>query len=104
MESLALGGSEKEIRDEVVTTALEHHLMSKYTSLVAVDERVAKPAHEKLSHQRVKNHLPQGWQPSAVFAGGPQTATKSSFLILLGCLLLLMALIVQLRNRQWKCV
>jgi Ca-activated chloride channel homolog len=102
MESLALGGSEKEIRDEVVTTALEHHLMSKYTSLVAVDERVTKPAAEKLSHQRVKNHLPQGWKASAVFAGGPQTATKSSFLIFLGCLLLLMASIVQLRNRQCK--
>ncbi len=104
MESLALGGSEKEIRDEVVTTALEHHLMSKYTSLVAVDERVTKPAHEKLAKKRVKNHLPQGWKASAVFAGGPQTATKSSFLIFLGCMLLLMVLIVQLRDRQWKCV
>ena len=104
MESLALGGSEKEIREKVVKTALEHHLMSKYTSLVAVDERVTKPVDRKLSHERVKNHLPQGWQPSAVFAGGPQTATKSSFLILLGCMLLLMVLIVQLIHRQRKCV
>ena len=104
MESLALGGSEEEIRGEVVTTALEHHLMSKYTSLVAVDERVTKPAAKKLSHQGIKNHLPQGWLASAVFAGGPQTATKSSLLIVFGCMFLLLSLIVFIRNRQAQCV
>jgi len=103
MESLALGASEKEIREEVVTTALEHHLMSKYTSLVAVDERVTKPAGEKMSSQGVQNHLPKGWQASSVFAGGPQTATKSSLLIVFGCMFLLLSLLFYLRNRhtQW---
>jgi len=104
MESLALGASEEETRKEVVTTALEHHLMSKYTSLVAVDEQVTKPAGEKLSSQSIKNHLPQGWQASAVFAGGPQTATKSSLLIVFGCMFLLLSLIFYIRNRQTQCV
>ena len=104
MESLALGASKKETREQVVATALEHHLMSKYTSLVAVDEYVTKPAAEKLSHQSIKNHLPQGWQPSAIFAGAPQTATNSSLLIVFGCMSLLLSLIFYIRNRHVQCV
>ncbi|MFT5699745.1 MAG: Ca-activated chloride channel family protein [Desulforhopalus sp.] len=104
MESLALGGSKDQIRQDVVSTALEHHLMSRYTSLVAVDTRVARPPLEKDISLGVKNHLPQGWQPSMMFAGGPQTGTQSSFLIFLGCMLLLFCLIFRKTINPWRSV
>ena len=104
MESLALGGNKEQIREDVVATALEHHLMSKYTSLVAVDKRVTRPVNEKMSRQNVKNHLPQGWQPAPVFAGGPQTSTPSSFLIVLGSILLIVCLMLHMIKKPWQSV
>ena len=97
MESLALGGRPSEIRKEVVHTALEHHLMSKYTSLVAVDENPSRPEGQPLGKGVVKNHLPQGWQSSPIFAGGLQTATPSFFLKVTGFLLLLISSLMYLR-------
>lgn len=100
MEAMALGGSKDDLRKEVVETALEHHLMSKYTSLVAVDDRVVRPVDKALSEESVKNHLPQGWQASAIYAGGPKTATPSSFLLLVGSMLLLLAVFIRVRVSQ----
>ena len=104
MESLALGESEEKIRPKVVATALEHHLMSKYTSLVAVDDMVTKPAGKRGVNKDVKNHLPLGWQAEAVFGGGPQTGTASSLLILLGCMLLFVSLILHMISKKEQSV
>ena len=93
MESLALGAESTEVRKVVRTTALEHHLVSKYTSLVAVDTTISRPARENVDQAPVPTLLPQGWQPQAVFGGGPQTATSSQLLIAVGSGLLLLALI-----------
>ncbi|BHH85690.1 marine proteobacterial sortase target protein [Desulforhopalus sp. 52FAK] len=102
MECLALGGSKEEIRKEVVETALQHHLMSKYTSLVAVDERVVRPDAEQLKERAVKNHLPKGWQASAIYGGGSQTATPSALLLFIGSVLLLLSLLLYGRSCQHK--
>jgi Ca-activated chloride channel family protein len=103
MESLALGADGEKVREEVLKTALEHHLVSKYTSLVAVDTVVSKPkqsenetglAEDAAVQVAVKTHLPHGWQAAAVFGGGSQTATPATLRMLVGVCLLAMACLV----------
>jgi Ca-activated chloride channel family protein len=102
MESLALGADRDKVREEVLKTALEHHLVSKYTSLVAVDSVVSRPKEAKEMQAAVKTHLPQGWQATAVFGGGSQTATPATLRLLVGVSLLAMAgLISFCRRRRW---
>lgn len=100
MEELALGGSAEEIRKVVVDTALQHHLVSKYTSLVAVDSVVSRPAGDKVVETAVKTHLPAGWQASAVFGGTARTATPASLRLRMGGLLLIMACIILVFRRS----
>ncbi len=116
MESLALGGDGEKVRDEVVKTALKHHLVSKFTSLVAVDTVISKPGQSenemKITEDAavqvaVKTHLPQGWQAAAVFGGGSQTATPATLRMLVGISLLAMACILSAllslsRRRKWQ--
>lgn len=103
MEALALGADPAKVREVVVQTALTHHLVSKYTSLVAVDSQISRPQEEKEVQAAVKTHLPQGWQATAVFGGGAKTATPASFRLLFGCIFLVMAGVIDfLWNRRWQ--
>lgn len=85
---------EDEVRRQVVDVALRHHLVSKYTSLVAVDVTPARPATESLDQQEVPTELPNGWSrqqqavprpPGAL----PQGATAGRLELLLALLLTL---------------
>ena len=98
MESLALGAEREKVREEVLKTALEHHLVSKYTSLVAVDRLVSRAKEEKVVQAPVKTHLPQGWQATAVFGGGSQTASPAAMRLLVGACLLAMAGLICIRR------
>ncbi|GAB6043372.1 marine proteobacterial sortase target protein [Endothiovibrio diazotrophicus] len=81
------------LRGEVVTTALRHHLVSRFTSLVAVDKRPARPAGAPLERHTLKSNLPHGWSHEKVF-GMAHTATPSWLHLLLGSLCLLLAALV----------
>ena len=59
------------VRAEALGVALEHRLVTRYTSLVAVDEEVARPRGEELEITEVPRELPQGWDAEKVF-GMPQ--------------------------------
>lgn len=106
MEALALGADREKVREEVLKTALEHHLVSKYTSLVAVDSVVSRAKEEKGVKEvqaPVKTHLPEGWQATAVFGGGSQTASPAAMRLLVGACLLTMAGLISLsRRRRWQ--
>jgi Ca-activated chloride channel family protein len=104
MEALALGADKERVREVVLKTALKHHLVSKYTSLVAVDNRISRPGSNGLVQRAVKTHLPQGWKADAIFGGAPQTATPAGQRLLIGCLLLLTAALVALIRRGSRCV
>ncbi len=56
------------IKQEVTSTALHHHLVSRYTSLVAVDVTPVNVT-ELLYQQRMKNNLPHGWKNSLASNG-----------------------------------
>lgn len=79
-------------RKAIVDTALAHHLVSKYTSLVAVDKTPVRPAGDPLSKEQVPNLLPYGQSMNAIF-GFPATATPAALLQLRGIALILLALL-----------
>jgi Ca-activated chloride channel family protein len=80
-------------RKAVIDTAITHHLVSKYTSLVAVDKTPVRPAGDPLASEQVPNLLPYGQSMNAIF-GFPATATNAAVLQQRGLLLLLAALLM----------
>jgi Ca-activated chloride channel family protein len=86
-------GGGAEIRDAIVDTAIEHHLVSKYTSLVAVDKTPVRPAGDPLASEQVPNLMPYGQSTSRIF-GFPATATSAPMLRVTGSLWLLAALLL----------
>ena len=74
-------------------TALAHHLVSRYTSLVAVDKTPVRPAGEPLSSEQVANLMPYG-QSGSVILGFPATATNGPGMRFNGMLLLAAALLL----------
>ena len=93
MDAERRGGEPQEIRAAIVDTALTHHLVSKYTSLVAVDKTPVRPANDPLASELVPNLMPYGQSTNAIF-GFPATATNAPALRLLGLLSLLAALLL----------
>jgi Ca-activated chloride channel family protein len=79
-------GQQVELRQAVIDLALRHHLVSKYTSLVAVETVPARPEHQPLLSHAMKTNLPHGMQYEAIF-GWPQTATPAALYLLLGTLM-----------------
>lgn len=90
------------LRDEVVSTGLTYHLVSPYTSLVAVDVTPARRQNELLKRHSLQTNLPKGWSYDHVF-GLPQTATPAAMHLTTGLLLLLLASIAGLRVRRQSC-
>ena len=72
------------VRDAVLGLALEHHLVSAYTSLVAVDRTPRRPQSSDLETAALPTRLPAGWSATAVFGRLPTTATPAPMLLLLG--------------------
>lgn len=99
MDRLREGAPENEVRDAVVGVALQHHLVSKFTSLVAVDRTPARGGDAPLRSASVPANLPEGWNYEAVFGELPRGATGVRFDFLAGVLLLLMARLLWLRAR-----
>jgi Ca-activated chloride channel family protein len=87
IDSRVAGTDEALIRKLVVDTALEHHLVSPYTSLVAVDKTPARSA-AALERRNLDNTAPAGAQWAAAM---PQTATPAPLLRALGAAVLLVA-------------
>ena len=85
------GGKSEEVRADILETALTHHLVSKYTSLIAVDKTPVRPAGDPLSSEQVPNLMPYGQSTNAIF-GFPATATDAPALRIMGLAWLLSAL------------
>ncbi len=65
------GASAERIDAEVLQTALDFHLVSRLTSLVAVDVTPARPADEALAAREVPLMVPHGWDFEAVMNRNP---------------------------------
>ena len=84
------GVAEDEVRRAVVEVALAHGLVSRYTSLVAVDVTPVRPDDARLWTHALETNLPEGWDYTAVFGLG-QGATPAPLHLALGLGALLLA-------------
>lgn len=94
MNQLNAGTEQNGIRQLIADTALEHHLVSKFTSLVAVDVTPARTREQLLKSGAVPVNLPAGWDYEKVFGRLPRTATDASMHLLSGLVLLLASLML----------
>lgn len=75
----SLGRLTPEAADKaILAVALEHHLVSRVTSLVAVDKTPARAPGEKLTRAEVPINLPAGWDYDKVFGEQPQTFERDA--------------------------
>ena len=93
MDQQHYGQDEAATKQAVLDVALPHHLVSKYTSLVAVDVTPVRPADKLLQAHAMKTNLPDGQDYQAIFEL-PQTATSGQLQILLGLAALLVAWLI----------
>ena len=92
------GLSEDDTRTAVIHVALEHHLVSAYTSLVAVDVTPVRPGDAPLDSHALPTNLPHGWEYTAVFGMG-QGATPGPLHVVLGLGLLTLAAVAVILRR-----
>ncbi len=93
------GADAMQTRKAVIDTAMQHHLVSKYTSLVAIDKTPARPASAVLNKDLVANLLPYGQSHQAI-TGFPATATNAALHRFIGVVCILLATLLLLL-RVW---
>jgi Ca-activated chloride channel homolog len=60
----------EEADERILALALDHHLVSRLTSLIAVDKTPSRPEGARLTQAEIPLNLPAGWEFDKVF--GPQ--------------------------------
>jgi Ca-activated chloride channel family protein len=83
MDDRIMGQDPESVRHAIVHIALTHHLVSTYTSLVAVDVTPARAHDHSLRTHLLKTNLPHGQQYEAIF-GLPKTASNGPLHVLIG--------------------
>ena len=125
-DGLSEGRDPIQVRAKALAVALEHELVTRYTSLVAVDDRIARPRGEGLKSGEIERNLPAGWSYEHVFGadaakmklrqmppgllrktstgttaiGLPQTASPATLKALIGLGLLLTGIVLLLVLRR----
>jgi len=92
-------------RAEIITVALAHGLVTRYTSLVAVDRTPVRSSSMELASAPVPTLLPDGWIADSVLSAAaplPQTATPAALELRTGLVALAFGvlLLVALRERR----
>ena len=78
------------VQADITSLALDYHLISKFTSLVAVDVTPSKPANKALTTQIVTKKVKAA-----------KTATNSTLWMLLGLIVMLFAVFTRKRTTAW---
>jgi len=92
--SIKHGDSEK-YRNEILSLALENNLVSRYTSFVAVEEKIRRPANKPIHSNAIPNIMPAGSQQAVPHAN---TATPAQLLFILGALTLCGFLMLKIKE------
>jgi Ca-activated chloride channel family protein len=87
-----------EIRASIIAHAIRYHLVTRFTSLVAVEEVVVNTSGESQTVP-VPTELPAGWEMEKVF-GPPATGTADAFLETLGIILLAAGIMLSFLTRK----
>jgi len=102
MDRMREGEKEAVIKPAVIDVALQHHLVSRYTSLVAVDVTPSRPIDAELDSKALPVNLPTGQVHTKIFGRHAQTATPAQLQIIIGTILLLVAFIVSHRKQLMR--
>ena len=79
-----------ETRQKIIDLGLEHHLVTQFTSLVAVDVTPVSSVSQRACETRaVPVNLPAGW--GGIEGSLPRTATPAPLLLIAGALLMIVA-------------
>lgn len=100
MDQQRHGQDESALRQAILDVALSHHLVSKYTSLVAVDVTPVRPTDKILQTHAMNTNLPEGQDYQAIF-GLPSTATSGKQQFLIGLFTLVVAAMLWRVRRQF---
>lgn len=88
-DALRRGAPEDAIRGDMIAVALQHHLTSRYTSLVAVDRTPVRPQDAQLASLQFANAAPAG---NLAFAqGGTGSRSRLGMALALGLIALALA-------------
>ena len=90
LDTPSTGVDAEATRTAVIDVALRHHLVTRHTSLVAVDVTPARPGDAALRTHALETNLPAGWQYEAVFGTG-QGATAATLHLVAGIIALIVA-------------
>jgi len=86
------------LRSEIIAHAVQYRLVTRFTSLVAVEEIVANPGGQS-AKVAVPSELPAGMKMESVF-GAPATGNADEFLQALGLALVVASLLLWLATRR----
>ncbi|HJM82661.1 MAG TPA: marine proteobacterial sortase target protein [Nitrospinota bacterium] len=89
------------LRKNIIDIATSYHIISPFTSMVAVEKTPSRPMFKQLVSRPIKVHLPQGWNYTKVF-GASQGATSGPMNLFIGFLFMLLAIIMSIATRVWK--
>ena len=94
-----------EWRSRIVADAIRYNIVTRFTSLVAVEQKVVNAGGEAVT-AAVPTAMPAGWQMDKVFGANPAGGTADLFLEALGAALLTLGLaaIAASRRRSWLLV
>jgi len=102
MDSIHDGADKQQVRTDIIKVALNHHLVSKHTSLVAVDKTPSRPSESKLDKHNMPVNLPHGQNAGKIFGRLAQTATTAELNLICGLALLMLALALSILLRSPK--
>ena len=95
-DSMEMTAENSDTRQQVIDLALAHHLVTPFTSLVAVDVTPSGVPAEKCETRAVPVNLPLGW--GGTEGSLPSTATPAPLFITIGVLLLAIAAALAIRS------
>ena len=86
----------EKIKPEIVNLGVEHQLSTRYTSFVAIEERVSKPEHLRAKNKHIPNLMPNG---NAMVVPMPNTATPANIFLLAGLFFSLLGALIFCHTR-----
>jgi Ca-activated chloride channel family protein len=102
MRTNSSAAEQDEYKSQITETALDHHLISQYTSLIAVDVTPTRPIEIQSKNRNVTNTLPKGTSNHLALSQGrlPKTATTSQLKIITGLILIGLAICMHLLTKR----
>ena len=90
-QQISRGTPPAEVKHAITELGLKHHIVTKHTSLVAVDVTPSRPSDADSSDTAVPSKKPHGWQMQTPQARLPQTATPLALHLVLAVAMTLLS-------------